>query len=69
MIVKFWYGDGDEEESFLMEIKASKERIMKLLEEYRKTDPEGYNDWEFLEFLKKNGVKARIIEPDEVIYF
>jgi hypothetical protein len=69
MIVKFWYGSGDEEESFLMEIKADKKTIMKLLNKYRKTNPEEYNDLEFLEFLKKNGIKARIIEPEEIIYF
>jgi hypothetical protein len=69
MIVKFWYGGGSEEESFLMEIKADRKTIMKLLNEYRKTNPEEYNDLEFLEFLKKKGIKARLIEPDEIIYF
>jgi hypothetical protein len=69
MIVKFWYGGGGEEESFLMEIKATKKTVKKLLKKYKETNPEEYNDLEFLEFLKRNGIKARIIEPEEIIYF
>jgi hypothetical protein len=64
----YWY-DGRENERFLAKIEAKAEVVKRLLEEYRASDPTGYNDYDFIEFLKSKGISAEIIEPDEWIYF
>jgi hypothetical protein len=64
MIYRFWYSDGE----FLMEIEAKTRIVKKLLNEYRKSNPE-YNDEEWLRFLRKKGIKARFIKPRISIYF
>ena len=69
-IYEFYYDDGDEEDVFWMEIDADKETVEKLLDEYRKSDPVGYNDLDWLDFLVDiKGIKARFIEPDYSLYF
>jgi hypothetical protein len=64
MIYRFWYSDGE----FLMEIEAKTRIVKKLLNEYRKSNPEEYNDEEWLKFLKKKGIKAKFVKPIS-IYF
>ena len=64
-IYEFYYS----EDSWLMEIEAPRKKVEKLLDEYRKTDPEGYNDWDWEAFLKKKGIKFRGLKPNYVIYF
>ena len=67
MIVKFWWEDGE----FLAEIEGkglTKEKIEKLLDEYRKED-EYYDNWGWLEFLQKKGYRVKMVEPDCEIYF
>jgi hypothetical protein len=63
-IYRFWYGNGE----FLMEIEAKTRIVKKLLSEYRKANPEEYNDEEWLKFLKKKGIKAKFVKPTS-IYF
>jgi len=58
----FYYDDGKME--FLMEIEADLKTVEKLLDEYRETDPEYYNNLDWLTFLHKRGIKARFLEPD-----
>ena len=65
----FYWNDGGDEERFLMKIEADSKTVKELLDKYRNSDPEGYNDWEFLEFLREHGIDAEIIEPDEWIPF
>jgi hypothetical protein len=64
----FYWSAGDEDERFLARIEADSETVKKLLDEYRKSDPD-YNDFGFIEFLKKHGIDAEIIEPEEWIEF
>jgi hypothetical protein len=64
----FYWGSGDEDERFLARIEADSETVKKLLDEYRKSDPD-YDDFDFIEFLKKHGIDAEIIEPEEWICF
>jgi len=65
MIYEFYYCDA----SFLMEIEADREAVERLLNEYRESDPEGYSDYGWLEFLEKRGIKARILDAEHSIYF
>jgi hypothetical protein len=65
MIYRFWYSNGE----FLMEIEAKTNVVKKLLNEYRKSNPNEYNDEEWLKFLRKKGIKARFIKPRVSIYF
>jgi len=53
----------------LARIEADSETVKKLLDEYRSSNPEGYNDCGFIEFLRSHGIEAEIIEPAEWIYF
>jgi hypothetical protein len=64
-IYRFWYENGE----FLMEIEAKTRIVKKLLNEYRKSNPEEYNDEEWLKFLRKKGIKAKFIKPKVSIYF
>jgi len=66
-IYAFYYDGGETE--FWMEIEADKETVEKLLNEYRESDPEEYNDLDWCEFLKSKGIKARFLDPDYYIYF
>jgi hypothetical protein len=65
----YWYSGRDDDERFLARIEADSKTVKKLLDEYRDFDPDGYNNCEFVDFLKKHGIEAEIIEPDEWIYF
>jgi len=65
----FYWGSGDEDERFLMRIEADNEKVKCLLNEYRESDPEEYNDADFEDFLKNKGINAEIISPDEWIHF
>jgi len=64
-IYLFYWSDGE----FIAEIDADPDKVKELLDEYRESDPDGYNNLEFMEFLEERGIKARIIEPDHEIYF
>jgi len=65
----FYWANGRDDERFLARVEADSETVKKLLNEYRESDPEGYNSDDFINFLKKHGIDAEIIEPDEWIYF
>jgi len=65
MIYEFYWS----EESFLMEIDADKDIVEKLLDEYRASDKEGYNDIDWGDFLVKRGIRARFLQPTEELYF
>jgi len=64
MIIEFYYS----EDSFLMEIDADLKTIENELDAYREAD-EQYNADDWLKWLRQKGIKAKIIEPDEEIYF
>jgi len=72
-IYKFWHGGG--EVAFLMEIEAPEQKVQELLDEYREEKEKDKilvisfppRDW--LEFLRKKGIKARFLEPQHSIYF
>jgi iron uptake system EfeUOB component EfeO/EfeM len=68
MPIYCFYWGNDEDESFIMKIEANKEVVEKLLDEYRNSD-EGYNDFDWFEFLKSKGIKAKFIQIDHYIYF
>ena len=59
----------DDEDGFLMEIWAEKEEVKRLLDEYRNSDPEGYNAIDWYHFLRSKGIRCRFIEVDYHIYF
>lgn len=63
----FFWGRHDDEK-FLARIEADADTVEKLLDEYRKADPETYNADDFMEFLKEKGIDAEKLEP-EWIYF
>lgn len=65
----FYWNDGDDDERFMMYIEANSKTVKKLLNEYRSSDPRGYNNFDWLDFLRKKKIKAEIIEPAEWIYF
>jgi len=65
----YWYSGRDDDERFLARVNADSETVKKLLNEYRKSDPEGYNSDGFINFLRERGIEAEIIDPDEWIYF
>ena len=57
-LYNFYWDNG--REGFVAEINAKPEIVKKLLEEYRNRN-EDYNNVGFIEFLQRNGVKARIV--------
>jgi len=57
------------DERFLMEIEADKKTVQKLLDEYRASDPEGYNNTDWCDFLEQKGIKARGLPPEATFYF
>jgi len=59
----------DEDERILLEIDADKETVERLLNEYRSSDEEGYNTFDFMVFLEEKGLNAREPSPDHYIYF
>jgi len=65
----FYWENGGDDQRFLARVEADSETVKKLLDEYRSSDPEGYNSDDFIEFLRAKGINAEIIEPDEWIYF
>jgi len=69
-VYAFYWDDGNRlgENVFLMKIKADKETVQRLLDEYRDED-KGYDQFGWLEFLKKHGIEAELIEPEHWIYF
>jgi len=64
----YWY-DGGDDEQFIARIDADGETVKKLLDEYRRSDPDGYNNVDFIDFLQNHGISAEIVEPEEWIYF
>ncbi len=66
-IFEFWWDGG--EETSIMQIEADKKTVEKLLDEYRKSDPENYNIEEWCEFLNEKGIKASFIYPEFSFYF
>lgn len=64
-----FYWGRDVDEQFIAKIEADADTVERLLDEYRRFDPEEYNRDGFIEFLKEKGIDAEIIEPDEWIYF
>jgi len=65
----FYWCDGDDDEQFIAKIDADAETVKKLLDEYRRSDPDGYNNVDFIDFLQSHGISAEIVEPEEWIYF
>jgi hypothetical protein len=57
------------DERFLMEINATARVVEKLLDEYRRKDPDGYNNEGFAQFMISKGYEARLLEPEESFYF
>jgi hypothetical protein len=65
-IASLWWHTGN----FLLATNLPSDQLEDMLNEYRSTNPEEYNDAEFLQFLhNKKGVHAEIIEPDYDLYF
>jgi hypothetical protein len=64
----FWWGD-DSNDQFIMEIWAREEEVKELLNKYRASDPEGYNNADWMDFLRSRGIRCRMIVPDYYIYF
>jgi len=65
MIYEFCWED---ENLVLMDIDAGKERVKALLDEYRSKN-EYYNIDGWVDFLRKQGITARVIEPDVCLHF
>jgi len=64
MIIEFY----DVKDYFLMDIKAPLRRIRKELNNYRNHD-KYYSDEGWLKWLKSQGIKAKIITAEHIIYF
>ena len=63
-----YYELGDEEGTYgIVATPLSKKEFEKLVEEYKATD-EYYNNEDLIEFLKEKGIKAELIEPEEVYF-
>ena len=61
----FYWSDGD----FILRIDTDKETVKKLLDEYKKSDSEGYNDFDFVQFLKEKGISVEVVDTEEWFYF
>jgi|GEM_PF-5949981 len=67
--IKFWWDNGKEYVIVAFPESVENYLIRALIDEYRETDPEGYNIGDFIDFLHKHGIEAEIVEIDECIYF
>ena len=65
----FYWCSGKDDERFLAKIEADVKTVKNLLDEYRSSDPEGYNESDFIDFIRGKGIDAEIIEAIEWIYF
>ena len=63
------YWDSMEGDKPLIETTCPEEEFGILMEEYEKTDEEGYNVPDFVEYLNKKHYKTRLIEPIKEFYF
>lgn len=55
----FYYDNG--KAGFVLEINAERETVERLLDEYRKSDPDEYNERDFIDFLKEKGYEVKYI--------
>ena len=67
MIYGFYWDGG--EGGLTLEIGAEPDVVEKLLQEYRESDPEGYNNCDWIDFLREKGIYVRSLEPEKWIYF
>jgi len=67
--IKFWWNSGKDDIILGFPDNLETKEIERLLDDYRNSDPEGYNIGDFIDFLDKHGIKAEVCEPEEIIYF